>query len=65
MTDYDAWTERNAAHIRDALADPKVRAELLALLGGHDDDRRRERRLETARQELEGRELRWRIEEEL
>jgi hypothetical protein len=42
-----------------ALVDPAVRAELLALLGTDDAERRRERRLEAARAELAGLELRW------
>jgi hypothetical protein len=63
MTDDDsaAWVERNAAQLARTLADPTVRAELLALLGTDDDGRRRERRLEAAQRELETLELRWKL----
>ena len=66
MTDDDdaAWVERNAAQLARTLADPAVRVELLALLGVDDGGRRRERRLEAARRELETLELRWRLEDE-
>ena len=59
MDDGQAWIERNAEVARRALVDPAVRAELLALLGTDDAERRRERRLEAARAELAGLELRW------
>jgi predicted nucleic acid-binding protein len=64
MADQDAaaaWIERNAAQVRRALADPAVRAELLALLDGHEQDR--VRRLEAARAELADLEVHWRLEE--
>jgi hypothetical protein len=61
--DEAAWIEREAARLSRALADPAVRAEVLAQLG-NDDDRRRERRLQAARLELAGLELRWRLEDE-
>ena len=64
MSDQDAWIERNAAELRHTLADPAIRAEVLALLGTDDSGRRRQRRLEEARRELAGLELRWRLEEE-
>jgi hypothetical protein len=60
--DEQQWVERNAARLREALIAPQVRADVLAQLGT-DDDRRRERRLEAARLELAGLELRWRLEE--
>lgn len=63
--DREAWIAANARACREALANCQVRADVLALLGTDDSERRRSRRLEVARQELEGRELRWRIEEEL
>jgi hypothetical protein len=64
VNDQDAWITRNAALARRALTDPQVRAELLALLGVEDADRRRKRRREAARRELETLELRWRLEDE-
>jgi hypothetical protein len=60
--DEQAWVDANAARLREALARPQVRADVLAQLGT-DDERRRERRLEAARLELAGLELRWRLEE--
>jgi hypothetical protein len=64
MTDHDAaaWVERNAAQVCRALADPAVRAEVLALLDGHERDRAR--RLEAASAELAGLEVTWRLEDE-
>jgi hypothetical protein len=59
VDDWQTWIERNADQARRALVDPAVRAELLALLGTDDAERRRERRLEAARAELAGLELRW------
>jgi hypothetical protein len=64
VDDRDAWIERNAAQVRRALARCEVRAELAALLGGDDNARRRERRLEAARRELASLELRWKLEED-
>jgi predicted nucleic acid-binding protein len=63
MTDDDsaAWVERVAADLGRTLADPAVRAEVLALLDGHERDRAR--RLEAARAELADMEVRWRLEE--
>jgi hypothetical protein len=60
----DAWIARNAAQAHRALANPAVRAELLGLLGSDDGGRRRERRLEAARRELVGLEVRWPLLEE-
>jgi hypothetical protein len=57
--DERAWRQQNAARVRRALERPEVRAELLALLGADDTQRRRRRRLEAARAELAGLELRW------
>ena len=62
--DQDAWIARNAAQARRALVNPAVRGELLGLPGSDDGGRRRERRLEAARAELAGLELRWRLEDE-
>jgi hypothetical protein len=61
--DEETWIAENAARLRGALASQRVRVELAALLGGDDAGRRRERRLEAARRELAGLELRWRLEE--
>jgi hypothetical protein len=62
--EWAAWQARNAAQVRRALANPEVRAELLALLGMDDDGRERERRLQAAREELDALTLRWRDLEE-
>jgi hypothetical protein len=64
VTDQQRWIERNAAKARRALADPSVRATLLALLGGDDCSRRRERRIAAVRLELAGLEVRWPLLEE-
>jgi hypothetical protein len=61
--DEQQWIDANAARLREALAAPQVRADVLAQLGT-DDGRRRQRRLEAARLELAGLELRWRLEDE-
>jgi hypothetical protein len=60
--DEQQWIDATAARLREALASPRVRADVLAALGT-DDDRQRERRLEAARLELAGLELRWRLED--
>jgi hypothetical protein len=62
VDDTDTWVERTAVDLGRALADPAVRAEVLALLDGHERDR--VRRLEAARAELDGLELRWRLQPE-
>jgi hypothetical protein len=59
-----AWVERTAAELRQTLADPAVRADVLALLGVDDDERRRQRRLEEARRDLASLELRMKLAEE-
>ena len=59
MDDHSEWIERNAVCIRLALADSKVRADVLALLAGTDGRRRQQRRLEAVRRELEARDFRW------
>jgi hypothetical protein len=64
MTDQQRWIERNAAKARHALADPSIRAALLALLGGDNRNRRRERRIAAVRLELAGLEVRWPLLEE-
>jgi hypothetical protein len=62
--DEHEWQQRQAARLRRALERPEVRAELLALLGTGDDGRRRARRLDAARAELAGLELRWTLTED-
>ena len=62
--DEAEWIAANAARLGRALARPQVRAELLALLGTDDAERRHQRRLAAARAELVGLELRWRIGED-
>jgi hypothetical protein len=61
--DEHEWIEEQAARLRETLATQQVRAEVLALLG-MDDGRRRARRLEAARAELTGLQLRWTLRED-
>jgi hypothetical protein len=63
MNEHDdaAWVERTAADLLGALADPDVRTRVLALLDGHERDE--PRRLEAARAEVAGLEIRWRLKE--
>jgi len=62
--DEAEWINANAARLGRALARPQVRAELLALLGTDDADRRRQRRLAEARRELERLAVRWELGED-
>ena len=62
--DEQAWIERTADQLALTLADPAVRAELLTLLAGTDDERQRQRRLEAARRELAALEVTWPLLEE-
>jgi hypothetical protein len=64
VDEREEWIQENAASLRRTLASPLIRAELLALLGGDDPDRRRERRLEGVRRELVSMELRWKLQED-
>jgi hypothetical protein len=57
LEDDDEAVLRMAAVIRDALDDPAVRADVVALVAGEAD--RRERRLGELADELAGYELRW------
>ena len=57
MADENAWIDAIAVELGQALADPAIRAELLALLAGTDDERERRRRMESARRELAGLEV--------
>jgi hypothetical protein len=57
----DRWIQRNASELQRALANPAVRAELLALLGGDVDQQRRQRRLAELAQELDGMEVTWKL----
>jgi hypothetical protein len=61
INDSRAWVERNGARLSHALADPMIRAELLALIGGEYQERRRRRRLEEIGCDLAEMEVRWRI----
>jgi hypothetical protein len=62
--DEQAWVERTADQLALTLADPAVRAELLRLLAGTDDQRQRQRRLEAARRELAALQVTWPLLEE-
>ena len=64
MDRREAWIERTADQLALTLADPAVRAELLTLLAGSNDERERQRRLEAARRELASLELRVKLAEE-
>jgi hypothetical protein len=59
MDDHTAWIERTADQLALTLADPDIRAELLRLLAGTNDERQRQRRLEAARRELAALEVTW------
>jgi hypothetical protein len=58
------WIERNAAMVRQALGNPKVRARVIALATGDDEKRKRRARLEELERELDGMQVTWRIGEE-
>jgi hypothetical protein len=62
--DEQAWVQRTADQLALTLANPAVRAELLTLLAGTNDERQRHRRLEAARQELADMEVTWPLLEE-
>jgi hypothetical protein len=62
--DEAEWIAANAAWLGRALARPQIRAELLALLGTDNAERRRQRRLAAARAELASMELRWKLAED-
>jgi hypothetical protein len=64
LDEREEWIEHNAARARRALLDPAVCAELLALLGTDDTEKRRERRLAEARRDLASMELRWKLAED-
>jgi hypothetical protein len=64
LDEREGWMRQNAASLRQTLASPEVRGELLGLLGGDDPERRRERRLEEARRDLASMELRWKLAED-
>jgi hypothetical protein len=55
----EQWIAEHAADFRRVLADAEVRAEVLALLNGDDQETRRKRRLAELEQELAGYELQW------
>ena len=62
MTSTAAWVERTAAQLALTLADPAVRTQVLALLDGRERDQAL--RLQAARAELAGLEVRWTLEDE-
>jgi predicted nucleic acid-binding protein len=62
LDEREEWIERTAAELADALVCSAVRAEVLALLDGHERDRAR--RLAAARRELASLELRIKLAEE-
>jgi hypothetical protein len=59
VPDEEAWIEVAAAELGQTLANPAIRAELLTLLTGTDDERERQRRMESARRELADLEVRY------
>jgi hypothetical protein len=59
MDDHTAWIERTADQLALTLADPDIRAELLRLLAGTNDERQRQRRLKAARRERGALEVTW------
>jgi hypothetical protein len=59
VPDEEAWIDAAAAELGQTLANPAVRAELLTLLTGIDDERERQRRMESARRELADLEVRY------
>jgi hypothetical protein len=61
LDEREAWTDRTARELALTLTDPGVRSRVLALLDGHERDRTR--RLQAARVELAGLEIRWKVEE--
>ena len=64
MGKRETWIERTADQLALTLADPAVRAELLTLLAGTNDERERRRRIEAARRELAALEVTWPLLEE-
>jgi hypothetical protein len=61
MEAREQWIARHAAEIRAVLADAGVRDEVLGLLGGDDQEQRRQRRLAELATELDGMELTLRL----
>jgi hypothetical protein len=59
VPDEEAWIDVAAAELGQTLANPAIRAELLTLLTGTDDERERQRRMESARRELADQEVRY------
>jgi hypothetical protein len=64
VDEREEWIRKNAASLRQILASPEVRGELLELLGGDGPERRRERRLEAIRRDLASMELRLKLAED-
>jgi len=61
MDEREQWISAHAAELRRVLADPEARTEVLALLGGDNQETKRQRRLAELEQELAGMEIRWRL----
>jgi hypothetical protein len=61
VDDREAWIQRHAQELRRVLANPQARAEVLALLGGDDQETRRQQRLEELATELADVEVTWKL----
>ncbi len=61
MDEREQWISAHAAELRRVLADVEARTEVLALLGGDNQETKRQRRLAELEQELAGMEIRWRL----
>ncbi len=64
MDAREVWIEAHAAELRGVLADAGVRREVVGLLGGDDQEARRERRLAELAQEVNRMELTIRVRED-
>jgi hypothetical protein len=58
----EEWLAVNVARAARALANPAVRAEVLGLMSGDDQEARRRRRREELERELSAMEWRWRYD---
>jgi hypothetical protein len=61
VDERERWISQHAAKLRRVLADPRVCAEILALLGGDDQEPRRQRRLAELATELSEQEVTWKL----
>jgi len=55
----EEWVAKQARQLREVMAAPGIREELLDLFSGEDDATREQRREEQARESLRGAGLRW------